>query len=159
MKKLILMCGVPGSGKSTFVDEHLIYGSTQLVCADTVRLALGNKFNPAAEPVVHAICQTVARAHMERGYDIVVDETNTLPRNIQPYIKLAKDYGYHTSLYFIDTPLDVCINRRLTDDATYPWEEIITRMSKNLKENYETIKSMVDVYYEFVDSRPRIQCL
>lgn len=146
-KALMLMCGLPGSGKSTYIDKNLLYPGTQVVCADAVRLALGQKFNPAIEPVVRVMCHTFTRAFMEKGYDIVVDETNTTTFSLSPYIKMAKDYGYHTSLYHIITDKEICLARRVKSDPDYPWKEVISRMDENLKKNLETIKGMVDVYY------------
>ena len=74
-KELIVMIGLPGSGKSTYVNQHL--SNYQVICADDVRLSLGYVFEPKIEPIVHFICETTIRSYFIRGLPIVVDETNT----------------------------------------------------------------------------------
>lgn len=150
MKQLIIMCGLPGSGKSTFIENEILErASVQVVCADDVRLSLGHKFTLSAEPMVHAICQTMVRAHMERGLDVVLDETNVMPVYVRPHIRNAREFGYHVALYRLMTPAALCKERRLAAEPRYPWGAIIDRMAGNLADHEDELSDLVDVVYRF----------
>ena len=93
MKKLFLLRGLPGSGKSTlaeqlggshfetdkyFVDEHGNYNFD------------GSKIKDA-----HKWCQSFVETDMVLEYPkIVVSNTFTQEWEMEPYFKLAKEYGY-----------------------------------------------------------------
>ncbi len=118
-KRLVLMIGVQGAGKSTYVNKYLhtqynhrIYGH-QLLCLDDIRLSLGDTFNQRTEPIIRAFTDVMGRAYMERGLDIVIDGVNTSKYIIQKWKKLGDEYGYKLIGIHIDTPFETCVERRL----------------------------------------------
>lgn len=139
MTELIIMVGLPGSGKSTFVDDYIIgkgfeegvYGY-HIVSRDDIRLAFGSDFNRLVEPFIGAIAKTMVRAYMIRGLNIVVDETNTNIHTIKSWSDLAKEYGYKTRAMVMTTPVKICKERRETSEGKFP-EEVIDRMSEQLE--------------------------
>ena len=53
-KELLVMIGLQGSGKSTYVDKYLSE-KYQVMCMDDIRRAFGDIFNHRTEPIIRAI--------------------------------------------------------------------------------------------------------
>ncbi len=73
-KILVLTCGLPRSGKSTWARQQ----GFPIVNPDALRLALhGQVFAPNAEPLVWATARWMTRSLFLAGHDIVIlDSTN-----------------------------------------------------------------------------------
>lgn len=103
MKKLIIMRGVSGSGKSTRTKELIeeLNPSSNHVCsADNFFVTRPHgeyKFDPKQLGQAHAWCRGNASAAMSLGTELVViDNTNTQKREFQAYLDMASDMGYET---------------------------------------------------------------
>lgn len=82
MKTLIMTCGLPYSGKSTWAQEEAEQ-SAPIVCPDAIRLAMhGQRFAREAEPLVWAMARVMVRALFLGGhYYVILDSTaNTKKR-------------------------------------------------------------------------------
>jgi predicted kinase len=112
---LTLTLGVAGSGKTTFVNEMVVNYTKplQVLCLDDIRLALGNVYDERTEPVVRMITDVMGRTFMERGLPVIVDSTCTSKYIAEKWIELAKEYGYLIDAYYLDTPFEVCCERRV----------------------------------------------
>lgn len=80
-KRLIVMVGLPRSGKSTACKEYRDRGYP-VVARDAVRLAVhGCRYRQEAEPLVAAITKQMVTALFIAGHDtVVVDECNVTKR-------------------------------------------------------------------------------
>ena len=92
MKELIILRGVPGSGKSTFAK---ILGGEHIE-ADMFFMKDGEyKFDATMLKNAHNWCHDVVENWMEDSLDrIVVSNTFTQEWELEPYYELAKQYGY-----------------------------------------------------------------
>lgn len=128
MKVITLMCGLPRSGKSTWVKENKT--NEVVVSADEFRFLVYNqRFWSGGEPLMWSIREMFLKMLMKQGIDIIVDETNTTKDRRAPIISLAKEYGYTIQCQVIQTNREVCMDRALENgqDNLVP---IIDRMSK-----------------------------
>jgi predicted kinase len=100
-KKLYIVRGVPGSGKSTFALN--LVGSDFLVCeADKYFMVDGEyKFDGSKLKEAHESCRTLVETYMKDSLmndqfyrEIAVSNTFTQEWEMQPYFDLAKQYGY-----------------------------------------------------------------
>jgi predicted kinase len=90
-KELILLRGLPGSGKSTFAKRIC----NQHVEADEFFVVNGvYQFDPTKLKQAHAWCQSRTEEWMKQGYNVVVSNTFTQEWEMEAYYKLAEQYGY-----------------------------------------------------------------
>lgn len=141
MKTLFLMCGLPGSGKSTYVNAHLAPKGAQAVCPDDLRRACGHAFYGPLEPHIHAAAYTQARALMLRGLDVVIDECHVRADHLRRWKRLAEEMGYEAKLVRLAVPAAVCRKRRAAQNPAFPLE-VIDRMEASLDMDWRVIKAL-----------------
>jgi hypothetical protein len=92
MSKLVLVRGLPGSGKSTFARELSAAGYVHLE-TDMYFIENGHyRFNPAFLSMAHKWCQSMCKGDLLSGLDVVVSNTFTQLWEMEPYFKM----GAHT---------------------------------------------------------------
>jgi len=91
-KRVVIMRGLPGSGKST---KSRAYGGT-IVSADDYFMQDGEYvFDPVKLPQAHAKCRQQFEEALKRGDPlVVVDNTNIQEGQYEPYKEMAERYGY-----------------------------------------------------------------
>lgn len=116
MKKLIILRGLPGAGKST-ARATIAFNND---CADTDRIAFVSTDDYFRRPdgkyawyagelsTAHAWAQDLARHFMEsKTHVIIIDNTNIKRAHMQPYIDLAAQHGYEVEEHVIGGPYPV----------------------------------------------------
>lgn len=97
MKMLYIIRGIPGSGKSTLAKKI-----ASVVCeADDFFVDPDGvyRFDPSLLKEAHSACQKKCVTAMQFEVDaIAVANTFTRKWEYQPYINLAKEYGYKVSI-------------------------------------------------------------
>lgn len=93
MKKLILVRGLPGSGKSTYAREQAQHHGYTHVEADMYfENVNGGVFDPTLLRDAHAWCQHQVRYSLQYG-TVIVSNTFTQRWEMQPYIAMAQALG------------------------------------------------------------------
>lgn len=93
MPKLLILQGIPASGKSTFAREWVNEDPSNriIVNRDSIREMLGPYWMPSREELVTNIEDVVITNGLFQGYDVCVDATNLNPKTILK-LKSYEDY-------------------------------------------------------------------
>lgn len=92
-RNLIIVRGLPGSGKSTFAK---LLGRAICTADDYHTDRAGNyNWKPQNVSKAHEWCQRKCRRFMQAGIEnVIVANTSTTEAEIRPYIMMAKKLGY-----------------------------------------------------------------
>ena len=94
MPNMIIMRGLPGSGKSHFIEKY--YPKFIVCSADNYFMKDGKYvFNPRDISKAHEACKILCIERMFAGQDVVIDNTNTERWEYEFYWKLAAHMGYN----------------------------------------------------------------
>ncbi|ASC72168.1 hypothetical protein XM38_031220 [Halomicronema hongdechloris C2206] len=137
---MILLIGLPGSGKSTwaqqFVSQHPAY---EIVSTDAIRQQLfGDEAVQGSWPQIwrqlqHQLQQNVAAIRQGHRQGTIYDATNVRRRHRRDAIALARHLGFDsiTALWF-DIPLAICLQHNQMRSRRVP-DEVIERMHRQLQ--------------------------
>lgn len=141
MPSLILMIGLPGSGKS-FMAKQLQqrYPGSLLISTDAIRAQLfGDEAIQGAWLRVWRTVEAQFREAVKRILQgnaplAIYDATNAARRQRKDAIALARETGFtHITGFWIDAPLELCLERNSRRDRYVP-EEIIQKMQRQLSD-------------------------
>lgn len=124
MRKVVVMRGLSGAGKSTFVRTH--YPTATIASADLFFSKDGEyKFDFKLLQKAHDYCFEQFRQALHRGDEIVVvDNTNITLREFKHYIEHAKQMGYEVEVNRLVVDPAVAASRNLHG---VPLESILKR--------------------------------
>lgn len=99
MANLYLIRGIPGSGKTTFGNSSQFHGAVHFE-ADQYFVSNGSYFYyPRGVKEAHGWCQKMTKCAMSGNVDVVVSNTFVHLWELEPYIKMAKQFGYTVKVY------------------------------------------------------------
>lgn len=154
-KKIIICRGIPGSGKSFFARSWTLEDSEHRVRFnnDDIRNMLGKYWVPSREDLVSNLKKEFLYSAMRRGYDIVIDNMNLNPKEVEYFQALVDSWNnpkgvlsdvvrefYKIEFKDFKTPLDVCIERDSKRENPIG-EKVITFIYNKYKNFYNEEKS------------------
>lgn len=94
MQSLILVRGLPGSGKSMLADKLVPTMAQRHYEADQYFMVDGvYRFDITKIGKAHEWCQNKTKRSLCEGFSVVVSNTFTTARELQPYFDIAKSMG------------------------------------------------------------------
>ena len=148
MKRLIIMQGCSGSGKSfvanviesyykeSYFDEGFYeHRPTVTVCStdDFFIIAGKYEFDQSKLHANHQKCQVKAETAMLNGHEVViVDNTNCKQWEADPYIAIGKKYDYDIQVVSVSASRELVTkqNASRSDDRAIPSDVIDRQLSK-----------------------------
>jgi YegS/Rv2252/BmrU family lipid kinase len=94
-RTLVLLCGLPGTGKSYLASQLAARVPLVVVSSDQVRHCIFPEPQHTGEEhaVVHGTCRALAEELLNEGYSVLVDATNLRHRHRERYYRLAEACG------------------------------------------------------------------
>jgi len=114
-KKMIILRGIPGSGKTTYTQRVLEQAQEVICSADHYFIREGvYQFSPADIGKAHEASQQKARKLCSSGAKtLIIDNTNTKKWEFEPYLKMAAEYGYTVEVVRFILPCKIAAKRNL----------------------------------------------
>jgi predicted kinase len=132
MSKIIVLRGLPASGKSTWAKDYISRNpKTSRVNKDDLRAMLHNsQWSQENEELVLDIRDSIIISTLNHNYDVIVDDTNFAAKHVTTIQELAGDWNAEFEVKDFDVPLDVCLERNRKRDSSVPDKVIIDMYEK-----------------------------
>jgi predicted kinase len=128
-QKLIVLVGLPGSGKSTWAERQ----GVGVLSSDAVRVLLtGDAGNQTVNRLVFPTLRYLLTMRMKAGAEAtILDATSLMAKERKAWIRTAEELGCDAEAVFFDTPLAVCKARNAARSRVVP-EEVMDRFAARL---------------------------
>ena len=142
--RLLLLAGIPGSGKSTWAGWIASQRDVDVISADQIRLEMWGSLQVANsdrgnhkkvfEEMHHRL-----RASLGDGRIAIADATNLYPHARNPLYKIAQETGAEVEIVLFSSNNALLQNRQRDEDQVVP-EEAMQRMSQLLPDLLEDLR-------------------
>lgn len=144
---VIMMCGLPGSGKDTFIQKH--YSDLAMVSLDEIRRE--NKISPKdgkAQGKVAQIAKEKMRVFLRRGESFVFNATNITRDLRMKNINLFSDYKFKVKIIYLEKDYKELLKQNRNREEVVPLN-VIHRLIKKI--DIPTLTEVHEVEYVLSD--------
>ena len=134
---LVALCGIAGSGKSTFAAKQFL--STQIVSSDDCRARIcDDATNQEVNGPAFELWRSIIRTRLWLGRLTVADATNLDREDRKWLVKAAHNYQFNAAVILFDIPLETALARNAARDRVVP-EEALLRQHDLLRNSLRSI--------------------
>jgi predicted kinase len=150
----IMVVGLPGSGKSTYIEKYL--SDMRVHSSDAIREELsGDVNNQDINKQVFETLHKRVKEDLLKGNNVVYDATNISWKRRKAFLSELNKISCYKKCILLATPFELCVDRNYARDRQVPYH-VIERMYKNFdipwyNEGWNTIE------IAYADSRVRNQ--
>ena len=125
----LMVVGLPGSGKSTYIEKY--YSYYHVHSSDAIREELsGDVNNQDINKQVFSTLHKRVKEDLVAGYNVVYDATNISWKRRKAFLQELKNINCHKECVLMATPFELCVQRNNERDRVVPYF-VIERMYKN----------------------------
>ena len=129
LPNFIMVVGLPGSGKSTYIEKY--FSSYNVHSSDAIREELsGDVNNQDINKKVFDTLHKRVKTDLAAGKSVVYDATNISWKRRKAFLQELRGLKCHKECILLATPFDLCVQRNNTRDRVVPYF-VIERMYKN----------------------------
>jgi predicted kinase len=120
--RLVVICGLPGSGKTTLAQEIEASTGAVRMCPDEWMTSLEiDLWDQLARARVEALQWKLAQVLLQRGQGVVI-EWGVWHRHERDGLRhRARELGVEVELRYLDVPLDEIVRRMQARNEAKPW--------------------------------------
>lgn len=133
MSRIVLMRGLPASGKSTHARSLIEKnGNYKRVNRDDLRSMIDNgKHSTSKEKYIRKVELAIAELYLAEGFNIIVDDCNLSEHAMTMWREFAREHKAQMEVKdFTDVPVEECIERDRRRQ-NYVGEQVIRKMYKD----------------------------
>ncbi|MCP4357858.1 MAG: ATP-binding protein [Chloroflexi bacterium] len=110
---LLLMVGLPGTGKSSVVENLQKRLPCVVVSTDNIRLLMRNKptYTAAEMMLVYEVCYSIIEARLKQGQRVIFDASNYLSARREYLKKLGHRAGAPVAICYVQASQDIIRDR------------------------------------------------
>lgn len=144
---LIVLGGLPASGKSTYAEMLVESGQFCRVCPDLIRKELyGNESIQGNGREVFKIAFDTIQRLGKQNFNVVFDATNIDRKRRTELVKAIRGYFDIIIFKWFSAPLSVCLARNAKRERQVP-VEVLERMSAN----FDPPSIMLDEGWDYIE--------
>lgn len=113
MQKILVLIGLPASGKSTFCKEFIHFNPEyRRVNKDSIREMLNfSDWSPLNEKLVQHVRDCIIHEIIRMGFSVIIDDTNLQVIHHKTFNEIAELYGIEIEYKYFDVSVRDCIER------------------------------------------------
>jgi predicted kinase len=154
---IVVVCGLPGSGKSHFASAHFSGTGRLRVNRKELRRLLfemthfGQKwtekdFASSDEFLVGHVERKIVEHFLQNHKKLLIDNTSVSAESRKAYVAIARQTGKSIGALFLDTPVARCLERNRAREDSMPERAIASlQAEKELPDNAEGFKEVLVV--------------
>jgi predicted kinase len=128
--RLVVLVGLPGSGKSSYLDG---LGVAALSSDEIRRLLTDDATNQTVNDRVFETLRYLLRQRLSLNRPVTyIDATSLTPEERAPYIGIGASFDCEVEALFFDVPLEVCMARNAQRHRVVP-EEAMKKLASKLR--------------------------
>ena len=146
MAKLIILSGIPGSGKSTYARSFAAsHKNTFIVASDDIRADLFGRCDYfSKDEIVWDKFEKLIIANAKDDNVVIADSSATDNARRLRWATLFRRYFKTIELVYFDIPFDVCLKRNEQRDPIVPYQDMLT-MKKAFKKPSKKVIAAYDM--------------